>query len=388
MRVRGAVLTGPRRQFEIRHVELEPPRSHELLVRIVASGLCGSDLNAIDGKRTLVPFPAILGHEAAGVVEQLGDEVEGVRVGDHVVVSILSSCGDCPACRAGRRNYCATAAAAMSDGALLDGSSRLSFRGERLHHFLTVSSFAQYAVVPESSVTVIDPAMPLDRAALLGCGVLTGFGAVTRTAGVRPGDRVAVFGCGGVGLSAIQAARIAGAATIVAVDVHPAKLGLAGALGATALVDASAQDPAAAVRAAADGGVDHAFEAAGREQTISQAWSSLAPGGQLVIIGTLTSGATLTIDADPLIEEKRIAGCYLGSATPARDVPALVGLYLDGQLLLDELITRRLELTELDQAFARMRAGAEARQVVVFDGIGDEEGGSSGRRAASVARAT
>jgi Zn-dependent alcohol dehydrogenase len=299
-------------------------------------------------------------------VEALGDEVESVRVGDHVVLTILPSCGHCDACASGRPNHCVTAAAAMRAGTLLDGSSRLSANGEQLHHFLGVSSFAEYAVVPESAVTVIDPVMPLDRAALIGCGVLTGFGAVRNTAGVHVGARVAVFGCGGVGLSAIQAARIAGAETIVAVDMHPDKLALARALGATAVVDASVDEPAAAVRNAADGGVDYAFEAVGREETIGQAWASLARGGQLVIIGVLASGAKLTVDADPLIEEKRIAGCYLGSASPARDVPALVGLYLDGELLLDEVITRRLALTGLDEAFDRMRAGSEARQVVVF----------------------
>jgi Zn-dependent alcohol dehydrogenase len=360
------VLPGPGRKFAIEQVELDAPRSGEVLVRIAASGLCGSDLNAVDGKRALVPFPAILGHEAAGVVETLGEGVESVRVGDHVVVSILPHCGQCSACTSGRRNHCETAAAAIRHGVLLDGSSRLRVGEVRLHHFLAVSSFAECAVVPESAVTVIDPAMPLDRAALIGCGVLTGFGAVRNTGRVEKGARVAVFGCGGVGLSAIQSARIAGAGAIVAVDVQPRKLELARKLGATAVVDASAEDVPAAVRAASDGGVDHAFEAAGREESIAQAWASLAVGGELVIVGLLASGAKLTIDADPLIEEKRIRGCYLGSASPERDVPELVSLYLDGQLLLDELITRRLELPELDEAFARMRAGAEARQVVVF----------------------
>jgi S-(hydroxymethyl)glutathione dehydrogenase/alcohol dehydrogenase len=366
MRVRAAVLPGPRRGFEVKQVELESPRSHEVLVRVAASGLCGSDLNAADGKRGLVPFPAILGHEAAGVVEELGGSVEGVRVGDHVVASILPSCGRCRPCSSGRSNHCETAAAAMREGALLDGSSRLSDGGKQLHHFLTVSSFAEYAVVPESALTVIDPVMPLDRAALVGCGVLTGFGAVRNTARVRPGSRVAVFGCGGVGLSVVQGARLAGAAMIVAVDVRAEKLGLARALGATAVVEASMSDPAGAVRTVSDGGVDYAFEAVGREEAIAQAWASLDFGGELVIIGLLASGAKLTIDPGPLVEEKRIAGCYLGSASPARDVPELVSLYLDGQLLLDELITRRLELGELDEAFERMRSGTEAKQVVVF----------------------
>ena len=367
--MRAAVLAAPRREFEIGEVELEPPHADEVLVRIAATGLCGSDLNALDGKRALVPFPAVLGHEAAGVVHEIGEGVGRVDVGDHVVLSILPSCGRCAACLDGRPNHCQTAAAAMREGALLDGSSRLSARGRGLHHFLAVSSFAEWAVVPESAVTAIDPIMPLDRAALIGCGVLTGFGAVRNTARVPAGARVAVFGCGGVGLSAIQGARIAGAATIVAIDVQPGKLSLARALGATAVVDGQVCDVVEAVRGATDGGVDYAFEAAGRQETIAQAWASLAVGGQLVIIGLLASGASLTLDADPLLEEKRLAGCYLGSASPTRDVPELVSLYLDGRLLLDELITRRLALTELDDAFARLRAGTEARQVVVFDGV-------------------
>jgi S-(hydroxymethyl)glutathione dehydrogenase / alcohol dehydrogenase len=367
--MRAAVLAAPRREFEVGEVELESPRRGEVLVQIAATGLCGSDLNALDGKRAIVPFPAVLGHEAAGVVEEIGDEVERVKVGDHVVLSILPSCGRCRACLVGRPNHCATAAAAMSQGALLDGSTRLRAHGRPLHHFLGVSSFAECAVVPESAVTPIDPVMPLDRAALIGCGVLTGFGAVRNTAGVHAGARVAVFGCGGVGLSAIQGARIAGATTIVAVDVQPAKLALARALGATHAVDGSGDEAVAAVRGASDGGVDYAFDAAGRHETIAQAWSSLSVGGQLVVVGVLPSGAQFTLDADPLLEEKRIVGCYLGSATLDRDVPELVSLYLDGRLLLDELITRRLSLTELDDAFERMRSGTEARQVVMFDGV-------------------
>jgi Zn-dependent alcohol dehydrogenase len=366
VRMEAAVLDGPSRPFEVREVELDQPRVGEALVRIAASGLCGSDLKALDGLRSLAPFPVILGHEAAGVVEQVGEGVERLRVGDHVVLSILPSCGRCSVCARGRPNHCATTAAAMRTGNLLDGSSRLSLDGIRLNHFLTVSSFAGYAVVPESAATVVDPAMPLDCAALLGCAVLTGYGAVRNSARVEPGSRVAVFGCGGVGLSAVQGARMAGAATIVAVDVHSGKLALARDVGATETIDARAGDPAAAVREAADGGVDYAFEAVGRSQTIEQAWASLAAGGLLTVIGTLPSGSKLTLDADSLIEEKRIAGCYLGSASPDRDVPALVERYLDGELRLQELVSRRIGLGELDDGFARLREGTEARQVVVF----------------------
>lgn len=366
MRMEAAVVDGPAQSFYLREVELDPPRAGEALVRIAASGLCGSDLKALDGMRSLAPFPVILGHEAAGVVEEIGEGVERLRAGDHVVLSILPSCGRCAACGRGRPNHCVTTADAMRAGNLLDGSSRLSLDGRRLNHFLTVSSFASHAVVPESGATVVDPAIPMDCAAIIGCAVLTGYGAVRNSAGVEAGSSVAVFGCGGVGLSAVQGARIAGAETIVAVDVHPAKLALAREVGATETVDARAGDPAAAVREATDGGVDYAFEAAGRSDAIEQAWASLAVGGLLTVIGTLASGTKLTLDADPFIEEKRIGGCYLGSASPGRDVPALVERYLDGELRLDELVSRRIDLGELDDGFARLREGTEGRQVVVF----------------------
>ena len=370
IRMKAAVLPGPSQAIEVRDVDLAEPQAGEVLVSISGSGLCGSDLNALDGKRTLVPFPAVLGHEAAGVVESTAPDVNHVNPGDHVVITILPKCGRCVNCLIGRPNHCLRAADAMSQGNLLDGSSRLRDGEQRLNHFLTVSSFAEYAVVDESNLTRIDPAMPLDRAALIGCAVLTGFGAVRRTAQVRPKDRVAVFGCGGVGLSAIQANRIAGAEQIVAVDPQPGKLELAQAVGASHVINPTEhEDVAAAIRDATDQrGVDHAFEAAGRPETIEQAWRSLAVGGMVTVIGTLRTGTKLTLDANPLIEEKRISGCYLGGSTPGSDIPALVTLYLDGELRLDELVSRRIGLTDLNQAFGRLRAGTEARQVVVFDG--------------------
>jgi S-(hydroxymethyl)glutathione dehydrogenase / alcohol dehydrogenase len=366
MRVNAAVLTGTGKPFDIDEVELAPPRYGEILVKIAASGLCASDLNVIDGKRTLAPFPVVLGHEAAGTVVETGPGATRLRVGDPVVVSIVPSCGSCTRCRRGRPNYCATAEAAMGAGNLLDGSSRLSRRGERVNHFLTVSSFAEYAVVPESGAVAIHPDMPLDRAALVSCAVLTGFGAVANTAQVKPGSRVAVFGCGGVGLNVVQGARIAGAARIVAIDVNSAKLDLARRLGATDVVDASREDASAAVRALVDG-VDYAFEALGREQTIQQAWNCLDVGGELVIVGLMRHGATLTIDANPFVNEQSIRGCYFGSAHLMRDVPALVDRYLAGELRLDEIISQRVGLDGLDAAFDRLRAGEGARNVLVFD---------------------
>ena len=366
MRVRAAVLTGVNAPFQVTEVELAPPQSREVLVKIAASGLCGSDLNVISGKRTLVPFPAVLGHEASGVVVECGPDVERMRPGDSVVLSIVPSCGTCRPCALGLRNYCEVAGTAMAAGALLDGTRRLSADGQDLHHFLTVSSFAEYAVVPESGAVTIPASMPLDQAALLGCGALTGFGAVHSTAGVKPGSRVAVYGCGGVGLNIVQSARLAGAARIIAVDVMADKLALARKLGATDTVDASAADPAAAVQDLS-GGADYAFEALGREETIQQAWASLDIRGKLILVGLLPGGARLTLDAGPFLSEQSVQGCYFGSANLFRDVPVLVEHYLRGDLVLDDLISRRITLDELDDAVADMRSGRGVRSVLVFD---------------------
>ena len=363
--MKAAVLAGVGQPFEIAEVDLAGPKAGEVLVNVAASGLCASDLNAIDGKRTLVPFPAVLGHEAAGTVVEVGRGVTRLRAGDPVVLSIVPSCGDCTYCRRGRPNYCLLAGTAMNDGTLFDGSRRLSRGGERLNHFLAVSSFAEYAVVPESGAVAIDPRMPLDRAALVSCAVLTGFGAVMNTAAVPPGARVAVFGCGGVGLNVVQGARLAGASRIVAVDVSAAKLATARRFGATDVVDATTDDPVAAIRELTGGGADFAFEALGREQTVQQAWNSLDVGGEAIVVGLMKHGATLRIDADPLVNEQRLRGCYFGSAHLARDVPALVERYLDGGLLLDELISERIGFDDLDAAFQRLRDGQGARNVLV-----------------------
>jgi S-(hydroxymethyl)glutathione dehydrogenase / alcohol dehydrogenase len=364
--MRAAVLTGVNAPFQIADVDLAPPQRGEVLVKIAASGLCGSDLNVISGKRTLVPFPAVIGHEASGVVADCGRDVERLRPGDSVVLSIVPSCGTCRACSLGQRNYCAVAEKAMAAGSLLDGTRRLSADGRELNHFLTVSSFAEYAVVPESGAVVIPDSMPLDQAALLGCGVLTGFGAVHNTAAVSAGSRVAVFGCGGVGLNIVQGARLAGAARIIAIDIVADKLALAQKVGATDTVDASSADPVVAVRDLV-GGADYAFEALGRDETIQQAWASLDIRGKLVLVGLLSGGARLSFDAGPFLSEQSVLGCYFGSADLTRDIPLLVDHYLRGDLLLDDLISRRITLDELDDAVADLRSGRGVRSVLVFD---------------------
>lgn len=366
MKVAAALLLGVGQEFVIDQVDLDGPKSHELLVKITASGLCASDLNAIDGKRKLVPFPAIIGHEAAGIVHEVGPGVTRFQPGDRVILSIVPSCGTCMYCEMGQPNYCLTAGDAMSVGGLLDGTSRLSYKGEKIHHFLTVSSFAEFAVVPESGAVKVPENMPLDRAALISCAVLTGYGAVANTAKVPAGSRVAVFGCGGVGLNVLQGARIAGASKIIAVDVNAEKLALARRVGATDVVNAAETDPVAYIKNLC-GGVDYSFEALGREETIQQAWLSLDVFGQAILVGLMKHGSSLTIASGPFVNEQSIKGCYFGSANLNRDVPDLVNRYLSGELLLDEIISDRVGLDGLNDAVARLRAGEGARNVLVFD---------------------
>ena len=248
MKIKAAILDEVGKDFRIAEVDIDKPKTGEILVKVAASGLCASDLNAIDGKRKLVPFPAVIGHEASGVVEEVGPGVTGISVGDHVVMSIVPNCGECEWCKRGIPNYCATAGDAMGVGGLFDKTSRLSENGNKLNQFLCVAPFAEYAVVPASGAVVIPKEMPLDSAALLSCAVLTGYGAVVNTAKVAAGSSVAVFGCGGVGLNSIQGARLVGAKTIIAVDVNDEKLEIAKKVGATHVVNASKEDPVAFVK--------------------------------------------------------------------------------------------------------------------------------------------
>ncbi len=366
MKMKAAVLNGVGQKFEIKEIDIASPKSGEVLVKIKASGLCASDLNAIDGKRNLVPFPAVIGHEAAGEVVECGENVTNVNVGNHVVLSIVPSCGTCEYCRKGNPNFCTTAGNAMGEGGLFDGTSRLSLNGEKLNQFLTVSSFAEYAVVPATGLVKIPEDMPLDRAALISCAVLTGYGSVVNTAKVKKDSTVAVFGCGGVGLNIIQGAKIAGAKRIFAIDVTKEKLNLAKKLGATDLVNSRQSDPVKEIKEITSG-VDFVFEALGREETIQQAWKTVGPFGQLTLVGLMKHGASLTIDAGPFVNEQSIKGCYFGSSNIQQDVPILVDKYLAGELKLDELISRRIKLEELNDAFNQLRNGEGARSVLVFE---------------------
>jgi S-(hydroxymethyl)glutathione dehydrogenase/alcohol dehydrogenase len=360
------VLWKPRRPVEILEVDLAPPREGEVLVKISACGVCASDLHVVDGELP-EPMPLVLGHEAAGVVAGMGPGVEALEEGDHVVLALVPCCGECRACQEGRRNFCELAARMASTGTLADGTSRLSLNGTVLRHFNAISSFADYAVVPQSAAVPIRRDVPLEVAALCGCAVVTGYGAVVNTAEVEPGSTVAVWGCGGVGLNCIQGARLAGARTIVAVDTRQEKLDLARRLGATDTVLAGKKvDAAAAVRSLTDNGADYAFEAIGHERAIGEAWAAIRSGGTVVVVGMMPKGSKLTIDPWGFICEKTLKGSFLGSTTVDVDIPRLVDHYASGELELEELVSHRLSLDELPAAFDRLRAGDAFRQLVVF----------------------
>jgi len=364
MQMKAAVLYEPGTPVEILDVELAGPKEGEVLVRIAACGVCHSDVHVVDG-RLPEPLPAVLGHEASGVVVETGSGVDGLQAGDHVLLALVPSCGDCDACRRARRNFCEVGARMSRTGTLADGTSRLALDGKPLHHFNGISSFAEYAVVPESAAVPVRRDVPLDTAALVSCAVVTGVGAVVNTARVEEGASVAVWGCGGVGLNVVQGARIAGAEPIVAVDTRPEKLELARRLGATHAVQAG--DAVGAVRDATGGGADYAFEAIGAEPAIQDAWAAVRPGGAVVVVGLMPRGSVLSLDAWGLINEKRLLGCFLGSARIDVDLPRLLDLYAEGELLLDELVSRRLPLEELPAALDVLRAGDAVRQLVVFD---------------------
>jgi alcohol dehydrogenase len=364
-RIRAAVLPVTGGTPEVVELELAPPRAGEVLVRIVATGVCHSDQNAIDGTAP-TRCPAVLGHEGAGVVEAVGPAVD-LPVGAHVVLSWLPACGACADCADGLTHLCRVAWTAVSDGTLLDGTTRITRDGEPVFHYSLLSTFATHAVVPASACVPIPDDVPFDVAALIGCAVLTGVGAVWNTARVRPGDRVAVLGCGGVGLSTVMGAVAAGADPVVAVDVSHAKLTAARECGATHVIPwaGSAEATADAIVEATRGGVDYAFEATGRPEVSRAAFLSTRRRGAAVLVGIPGTDAEVSFPARsiPLLE-RRVLGCIYGSSSPARDVPRILSLYRSGRLPLDRLVSHRLRLDDVDEAFRLMNDGA-ARRVVL-----------------------
>jgi alcohol dehydrogenase len=374
MKIRAAVLNAAgaappyaaSRPLSIDEVELAPPGPGEILVRIAAAGLCHSDLSVINGDRPR-PLPMALGHEAAGVVEALGEGVSDLQRGDHVVLVFVPSCGHCPSCAEGRPALCVPGAAANGAGTLLSGARRLARNGSPVNHLLGCSAFAEYATVSRRSAIRIDPDLPLVEAALFGCAVLTGVGAVVNTAGVRAGSSVAVVGLGGVGLASLLGAHAAGARHIVAIDLAADKLELALSLGATHAFNAGDPNCVAAVRDVTRGGVDVAIEMAGAVQAFDLAYRVTRRGGTTVTAGLPPPTATWALSPLNLVaEERTIKGSYIGTCVPSRDVPRYIGLYQQGRLPVDRLLSGTLSLAEINHGFDLLREGKAVRQVIVF----------------------
>lgn len=368
MRIRAAVLREPGTPVAVEEVELAPPGEREVLVRVAAAGVCHSDVHLADGVLGRGRWPMVLGHEGAGVVEAVGRGVTHVRPGDRVMFCFVPACRSCRACLAGRPNLCEPAGERVVAGMLMDGTSRLRLPdGTTLQHGLMIACFAEYAVVDAAAVVQLTSDLPLWQAALLGCGVVTGIGAVRNTARVQAGESVCVIGCGGVGLHVVAGARLAGAAPIVAVDRDAAKLELALRRGATDAVDASSGDAAKAVRQLSAGGVDHAFEVVGRSETIRLAWDVLRPGATAVVVGLAPRGVEVALPAIQFITEKAIKGCFYGSADVAAELPQLVDMVADGRLELADVVSHVAGLEGVQPALERLRRGEGVRTVLVID---------------------
>jgi len=362
--VKAAVMRANNAPVEIEEVVIDAPGPGEVLLKTAASGICHSDLHVIEGGLPMPP-PCILGHEPAGVVEAVGEGVTDFVPGDHVIGCITSWCGVCKFCTQGRPYLCPTQFAGRPEGS----KPRLTEPdGTPIHQFANLSSFAEKMLCPQRSLVKIRDDMPLDRASLIGCGVTTGLGAALNTVHIPAGASVAVIGCGGVGLAAIQGARITGAGKIIAVDAQSWKFDLAQKCGATDCVDATDGDPVAAVQALTAGGADFVFECIGLVPTVQQAIGMTGRGGTAVLVGVVPVTQLVPISAaDLTLQEKKVTGSYMGSNRFRFDMPKYVEFYLDGRLHLDEMISSRISLDEINDAFDQMRKGAAARQVIVFD---------------------
>lgn len=353
----------------IEQLTLAGPGPGEVLVEVVAAGLCHSDLSVIDGSRPRI-MPMVMGHEASGIVRETGPNVHDLKPGDPVIFSFIPVCGRCVPCASGRSALCENGARANVAGTLLSGACRFSNQaGHTLHHHLGVSAFSQFTVAAQESLVKIDPDLPLDKAALFGCAVMTGVGAVVNTAQVQPGYPVAVFGMGGVGLSAVMGAKAAGAYPIIAVDVVEDKLALALSVGASHTVNAAQVDVVEAVRDLTRGGAAYTFESAGLAQVLAQAYHATARGGMTVSIGLPHPSKMLEISAVSIVaEERTIKGSYMGSSVPRRDIPRYISMYQAGLLPVDKLHTHTLALDEINAGFDRLAGAQAVRQVIGFAG--------------------
>ena len=374
MKIRAAVLHAmgvpppysDSKPIAIETLELDDPGQGEVLVKVAAAGLCHSDLSIVNGDRPR-PLPMVIGHEAAGIVEKCGPGVDDLKKGDHVVLVFMPSCGRCVPCAEGRPALCDPGLAANIAGTLISGARRLKRDGKYINHQVGVSAFAEYAVVSRNSLVKVDPALPLDIAALFGCAVLTGMGAVVNAARVTAGSTVAVVGLGGVGLSAVLGALAAGASRVVAVDILDHKLALARQLGASDAFNGAAPDAVEKIRAVTGGGLEYVVETAGSAAAMDTAYKITRRGGTTVTIGLPPPDAALSVPLVQMVaEERTVKGSYIGSCVPVRDLPRYIALYRQGNLPIDRLLTDRIKLDDINEGFERLRRGDAVRQVIVF----------------------
>lgn len=353
--------------LKIETLELDEPTKNEILIKIGAVGLCHSDLSVINGSRPR-PTPMALGHEAAGEIMQVGEDVTDLEVGDHVVCTFVPSCGHCLPCKEGRPALCENGAASNEKGEMLDGGRRLHNDDGEVNHHLGVSGFATHAVVSANSVVKVDPKVPLEEVAIFGCAVITGIGAVINTAQIKPGSTVAVIGLGGIGLNAVMGAKLAGAGKIIALDINPNKFDFAKKLGATHVFDSSDENVVDDIKASTSGGVDFAFETAGAVPAMEVAYKITKRGGMTVTTGLPDPKHNFSFPQVTLTaEERTIKGSYVGSCVPLRDIPRFMELYQQGRLPVDDLLSDTLPLEDINEGFDRLEKGEDARLVIKME---------------------
>ena len=367
MKTKAAVMYEVGKPLVIEELELEGPKANEILIKYTASGICHSDYSFRDGVIES-EFPAVLGHEGAGVVEEVGSDVTNLKPGDHVIASLTPACGNCLFCLERKPFMCVEMGKVIWQGCLPDGTTRLkNSKGQAIRQLVGVGTFSERAVIPAGNAIKIDDNAPLDTVCLIGCGVTTGVGAALNTVDINPGDSCAVIGCGGVGLSIIQGARIAGATMIIAIDPVPQKRELAMSLGATHSIDPTGVNPVKEVRNISRGGVHYAFEALGLKTTIEQAWSMPRATGTAVIVGVPSSDTEIDLPVLGFFGEKHFKGSAYGTSVPSKDIPKFVDLYMKGDLKLDDMITKRIRLEDVNDAFDEMGRGEGARSVIMYD---------------------
>ncbi len=360
--MKAAVLYETNQPLVIEDINARKPGPREVLLNTAYAGLCHSDLHFIEGLYPH-PMPVVLGHESAGIVDQVGSEVSYVKPGDHVITCLSVFCGTCEQCTSGRPVICTNTDVKMPPGK----AERLSSSDNKhLHTFVNLSSFAEQMLVHENAIVKIQDDMPLDRAALIGCGVITGFGAAVNTAGVRFGDTVAVIGCGGVGMAAINGAHIAGASRVIAIDTNPVKLQLATKLGATDLINPNDGDPVEQIKEMTKGGVNHAIECLGLKKTAEQSFEMLKVGGTATIVGMVPFGEKIELHGFDFLRERKIQGSSMGSNRFRTDMPRLIDLYLQGRLHLDDWISDTIKLEEINDGFKAMKEGRAVRSLIDF----------------------